>query len=472
MAYSTGRAFRRTPARRPVFRAVLVATALVAAACGGGNGAGPDAPGRDNDAGPGATSAAPASGGSKFCEEVSTIVFDAFDEAQAGTGTPADSYRRLADLYDEMIDIAPGEIRDDLALFRDNARKLADAFEAGESPDISDEESAALDAAGARIDAYFRDECGIELDDEEDVYAPDAGPFADQSGTFQLFGIDQADVAFYAYELNCDYSAGVLIVEMLPTADDWSISFSVDGLDELRPGTYEQVAFQAGPPIDSPLGDEDALLIADSGTVTIDEVGEPFEFAGELLALVTGSYSTDALYKDIDDSPAGSLEGTFRCQAYLLDADPLGAGGSYGGDDDGSEYTSIDGETGFVANAGGPVLADQYSGGTLCFISDGEFRIDFIPDQADPVQFRFVSDSFTEPGTYVGTATILRTGFSGEKAETLGQVVVDSIEPEPVTGGAIFGGILTAAFTEGPFGPVGLEAQWRCWISEGELENA
>ncbi len=470
MAKPTGRALRRTPARRPVFRAVLVATALVAAACGGGNGAGPDATSRGDDAGPGATSAAP--GGSKFCEEVSTIALDAFDEAQAGVGTPADSYRRLADVYDEMIDIAPGEIRDDLALFRDNFRKLADAFEAGETPDISDEESAALDAAGARLDAYFRDECGIELDDEGDEYASDIGPFAEQSGTFQLFGIDQADVSFYGLELNCDYSAGVLTVEMLPTADDWGISFYVEGIDELRPGTYEQVGFQAGPPIDSPLGDEDALLIADSGTVTIEEVGEPFEFEGQLLALVAGSYSTDALYKDIDDSPAGSLEGTFRCQAYLLDADPLGTGAGYGGGDDGSEYTSIDEETGFVATTGGAVLADQYSGGTLCFIFDGEFQLDLLPDQADPVQFQFISDSFTEPGTYVGTAKILRTDGSGDKAETLGQVVVDSVEPEPVTGGAYFGGTLTAGFTEGPFGPVGLEIEWKCWVSESELENA
>ncbi len=448
--------------------AVLVIVALVAAACGsGGNGQAGD---EGQSAGGGSATTAAGGGGAGlsgggFCEKAA--------EVAAAEGRGGDVYGDLVDSFDELVDIAPGEIRDDLVVMRDFFAIFADAAASGETPQPSDADQAAFEAASDRVDAYVRDTCGIDTDPERASGAAgaDAGasdPFAAQTGTLRLDGTYQTSGEFTGLELECDYLAdeGVLTVGLLPEADDaWGVGFTVFLDDGLTPGTYDIDLEASGVP--DPDSDDVVFLDTDQpGTATITDVGDPHTVDDQPLQTVTGTYTATDLYDQATGEPAGSIDGTFRCEAYVTGtfSDTLDTGQSGTG-------RSIDGDTGFVADAGG-TLADRYSGGTVCFISDGEFQLDLIPDQPDPVTFQFTTDAFTEPGTYVGTATITATDGSGDRSETHGQVIVDTLEPQTGTGFVLIGGTLNAGFTEGPFGPVGFDADWRCVVSQDELAGA
>lgn len=143
--------------------------------------------------------------------------------------------------------------------------------------------------------------------------------------------------------------------------------------------------------------------------------------------------------------------------------DTLGAG------DDGAD-PGAEAEVGFVSSGSGNPEFDL-SGGTLCFVSDGQFDIDFFPDQVVDLRYVFSSPAFTEPGTYEGVARIFKTDGSGDSAETEGTLIVNGIENYG-TGFVTVSGTLTAAFSEGVFGAVDLEIDWSCFLDEAELENA
>ncbi len=301
---------RRIPTPRPTWSVLLAAVALVAAACGGGGGS----PATNGNGG-----ASPAAAG--FCKTAAAFAAE-LEKTDMGSDERVERY---LETFDALVAQAPDELEEDLAVIQDFNRKLAAMLEGDQSVQITDADQAAFEAAATRLDAYLTQTCGFDMESsEEEEYAGEPGALGTQTGTLELSGLADVNAEYAALEVNCDYTGEQLYVDMVPADDGWATSFVVDGLGELRPGTYENVLFQISPPYDSSLSDEGVFLDATSGTVTLEEVGKPFQQDQLTLVSVTGSYRTDALVNQVDGSPAGSAQGTFRCEAYLSGGDAAG----------------------------------------------------------------------------------------------------------------------------------------------------
>jgi|FLYL01.1.fsa_nt_gi hypothetical protein len=439
--------------------ASLFVLVLLIAACGGGQSGGTG----DTSAGNGAEQPpVSAPSGGDFCRRVAD-----FAVATASDDT-VDDMERWLDAFEELAADAPPEIREDMQLWADFNRRLAESTETGEDPGFTEEDLAALEAAGERLDAYFSDVCGIETDTSADdgFASEDSDPFDTQVATLQLTGIADATEEYTGLDVDCAYyppgelaDSAVLGVSLVPFGDGWSVDFAVEGLAELAQGTFSGIEIWLYPPDSSDLADEGVALTSTDATVTISSVGSPRETASGTLVRVEGSYSATDLVNDLDGTPAGSAEGTFACEVVLdwAEGEPDAATGDVAfGDED----------LGFVTWEV-PALLENTSGGVLCFAFEGEFEMSLISD-SDPVTFGFRTEAFTEPGTYVGDAWITATGGDEGEDQTKGQIVVESMEPDG-SGFVIVEGTLNAAFTDGPFGPGSLEAEWRCAMTEEEL---
>lgn len=145
----------------PVLRSLVAALLLpvLAVACGGDGGGDPAA----------------------FCATAEAIVADNPAAALAGvdSGDRAGSAARLRDAAERLgawAEEAPAEVADDVAMLADAATTLAELFEdpgtgdtadggaddtAGDTPALDTD---AVEAASARLLAYTRETCGVDLD--------------------------------------------------------------------------------------------------------------------------------------------------------------------------------------------------------------------------------------------------------------------------------------------------------------------
>ena len=144
------------------------------------------------------TTASSRGDGSDFCNFVErTQDTDALLEAV--TGDPAElevAMKELRDRVNELRDLAPNEIADDVDVFADAILMLVEAFEDAEfnilDADLAFLEDAQLDeiitAATERIDDFSSDRCGLELgvsDDEPSTAEP-----VDEDGSDDDFSLD------------------------------------------------------------------------------------------------------------------------------------------------------------------------------------------------------------------------------------------------------------------------------------------
>lgn len=125
-------------------------------------------------------------GGGDFCDRATLIDerFNELDETFAGTDLPtSEVFDEAANAIGDLADGAPDEIKEDLEIVADGIREIAEVF--GEI-DLSDPEAMSdpanlealtamgermeeldvrVSASSDRVEAYLRDECGIETDD-------------------------------------------------------------------------------------------------------------------------------------------------------------------------------------------------------------------------------------------------------------------------------------------------------------------
>jgi hypothetical protein len=97
-----------------------------------------------------------ASGGD-FCERARSF------QEEFGSDESASDEEGLA-AFNELADIAPDEIKDEMEQLADFSER---AIEAGDDPDEQAkliEEAAKLEEPGQKVTEYFQEECGIDLD--------------------------------------------------------------------------------------------------------------------------------------------------------------------------------------------------------------------------------------------------------------------------------------------------------------------
>ena len=150
----------------PRLRASLLGAAAVTllAGCGGGG------YGSDSSATTGAadTATTGASSDSEFCTRAAEIdqrVEDGLDKLDDDDPSVADAFRQLADQLRGLD--APDAISSEVAALADGLDRMAEAFD---GIDITDPETLTalddaqgnLDTASEKVDAFLKDECGIE----------------------------------------------------------------------------------------------------------------------------------------------------------------------------------------------------------------------------------------------------------------------------------------------------------------------
>ena len=147
-------------------RASLLGAAAVTllAGCGGGG------YGSDSSATTGAADAATtgASGDSEFCTRAADIdqrVEDGLDKLDDDDPSVADAFRQLADQLRGLD--APDAISSEVAARADGLDRMAEAFDGIDITDPEtltalDDAQGTLDTASEKVDAFLKDECGIE----------------------------------------------------------------------------------------------------------------------------------------------------------------------------------------------------------------------------------------------------------------------------------------------------------------------
>lgn len=278
--------------------ALLIAVAMIAAACGGstdvlggddgvaagdsaddsagdgssddGSDDGSDDDGSSDDGGPTTVSG-------DFCSlaaerEAQETAFDNIDFTDPAAIEAALNENR--DLLAEAIAAAPDEIRGDLEVVQEDFDRVyqvfADAnFDALALADVDDsvfDDSPESDAAGERIDAYILDVCGIDPDaNETDTSGPTGDNQALVADALMAFGFGAAESACLAEAVSLEefqaLSEGAVPDEILQRFIDCGVS--LEELAEIGGGVAGE---------DSGAGD-DGLSdgSSDDGTVTIPD---------------------------------------------------------------------------------------------------------------------------------------------------------------------------------------------------------
>jgi hypothetical protein len=154
--------------------ATLLATVLLVAACGDAD----EADGAGTAAETTVTTAAEADTGftgedsDRFCELAREL--DDQDPFEQGDLDLAEAFRDAVTSVDEIIGVAPAEIRSEFETLREGLQEVASAIEdadgnlfAVDPERLESLEDPRYERAADRIDAYLRDVCGIEIDDDE-----------------------------------------------------------------------------------------------------------------------------------------------------------------------------------------------------------------------------------------------------------------------------------------------------------------
>jgi hypothetical protein len=176
--------------------ATLLATVLLVAACG-------DADEAETGADTTVTTAAEADTGftgddsDRFCELAREL--DDQDPFEQGEFDLAEAFRDAVDSIDEIIGVAPAEIRGDFETLQEGLQEVALAIEEADGdlfavdPErLESLEDARYEQAADRIDTYLRDVCGIEIEDDE--LEPPAIDLQDaEAGLAGLLGITEEE---------------------------------------------------------------------------------------------------------------------------------------------------------------------------------------------------------------------------------------------------------------------------------------
>ncbi len=285
----------------------LVVLALVLAACGGGDDGSPVPEARAaRDASPEPVAAS--GGANAFCDEVAAFT-------RTVDGSDGIDVESTVEAMEAIAGSAPRELAGDVALLVEANRAYAEFIRTGAEMDIDEP---AVEAAGARVDTYIRDVCGIDVDDAQVENDLIDSAFATQTGTLELSGAVDASEAFADLDVECtQWEDGELWVSLLPEDDGWSIVLNVAGSGALATGDHDAYHVVVSPPFTSALADEGAVFFGSGGTLTVTAVGAAEQLEGETLLPVAGTFAAE-LVNELDPEATLSASGTFTCSAYVL----------------------------------------------------------------------------------------------------------------------------------------------------------
>lgn len=220
------------------FLAILLALVFVAAACGGDDDTASSDDGSDTSTASddGSTTSDDGSttsdgAGGSFCDMARTL-----DESAAFDFTSLTS----GELFDQAeaairqaVAVAPSEIKADLSTLADGFTQLKDLLEKYDynlfDPDLAAEmesfDTAELDAAGARVDAYMQDACGIDVGSTDTSgTTDDSSTMPDTSGLdpsmFEGLADNPAALASVFASMGIDAELASCLVQELSTMDE------------------------------------------------------------------------------------------------------------------------------------------------------------------------------------------------------------------------------------------------------------
>lgn len=158
---------------------LLVPFLLIGAACGD-----------DDDSGGSVNAAVGGDGGGGFCGKAENLDAEIKGLEQSFTGSAfpsGDTFKNAASSIRDLGDDAPSEIKDDLNTIADGVEQLGEALgdiDLSDTAALSDPANAEklqqisedmedvggeIEAASNRVAKYLADECGIDIDDGDDV---------------------------------------------------------------------------------------------------------------------------------------------------------------------------------------------------------------------------------------------------------------------------------------------------------------
>lgn len=204
----------------------LFVVVLVAASCGDSS---------DGGIGDGNGSLGASSGSVNFCD----LAQDFEDSDPFGEDVDLDSFGpelfdRIDDVFDDLVDAAPSEIKADAELMKTTFREFADVLEEYDynlfDPDLAvameDLDIDGIDAASERITVYMESECGIVSDDSDSDDSAfgstdDSEPDGAQGAADDLVGLEDEELAIAAImqAFGIDRDTAECLSEELPELD-------------------------------------------------------------------------------------------------------------------------------------------------------------------------------------------------------------------------------------------------------------
>ncbi|MCL1598978.1 MAG: hypothetical protein M3094_07325 [Actinomycetia bacterium] len=297
--------------------ALIVATALIVAACSSGDDTAGTSSDADDSAAPTTVAQAGASG-SSFCREFQAVVdeidkidffVEDFDEAAM--------YKQFIGSYEKLRDLGPSELDADFQIVLDALNEYASADSNATEPPLSDAESAEFDAAGERITVYAEDECGIDVGADDQAFEDDVEVGTDKgpenpigsdaqyqaNQTITLGGETYTESLSDMFDVSCDMYGDLETGSIGIYLSGPDFQSSINSYDTgVEPGTYEGRiwVFSVDPDLDEKtwgLQEIDGTFVLDRAQRMTDEEW-----------LFEGSFSGTA-----ENDPATSIEATFTC---------------------------------------------------------------------------------------------------------------------------------------------------------------
>lgn len=294
---------------------MIIITALVLAACGGGSdtvaetatGGVSDSETGDVDS-PSNDAVLTSGGSSDYCRAIQRVFEDA-PELDEENSDFADLYTYLLDLFGQLADDAPNELESDFALVQDALERYVVWVEDPLQPDPLDEsEQVAFEQANERINTYTSEECGFDMgvedDDAEIVYAgdPTVGEDSTASQVITLGGETYEESLNGVSEVSCD---------LYGDSETGSVSIYLDG-----PEFQSSISsYDTG----TQLGTHEGVIWVFAWDLTLDELTWDLQEIDGAFVLSraeevsVGEWLFEGSFSAAVEEPPASITATFSC---------------------------------------------------------------------------------------------------------------------------------------------------------------
>ncbi len=290
--------------------ALVVALALVIAACSSASDSDTGTPDAANTA---QEASGQAATGGKFCSTVQAMIddLDALDTDDPDLD-PVAMYAMVSRVYKQLGAAAPSELQGDFDVLVAGTEKLeAWAKDPSGTSPLDETDNQGFEEANDRVNAFIEEECGIDIDDGSDTAfeSDDSDTAAGNTGSNEATQTISVGGETYAEDLN-----GVMEVscDMYGDLDSGSINIYLDGPDfqtsvssfdsGIEAGNYGGLiwVFASDPRVDEQVWDLQEI----DGTFVLDRA----EKVSDEEWLFTGTFSAVSA-----TDPATSIDASFTC---------------------------------------------------------------------------------------------------------------------------------------------------------------